>query len=81
MVNCRPRQGGHEFGLNILLTNTQSLAPKIDEVQSVMLDVKPYVGFLPKNGYATLSEIAMLVFQVIRLLQEIAVWIFIGSGT
>ena len=49
VVNCRPWQGGHQFGLNISLTNTQSLAPKIDEVRSVMLDAKPDLGFFTET--------------------------------
>ncbi|PFX13297.1 hypothetical protein AWC38_SpisGene22632 [Stylophora pistillata] len=44
VISCRPRREEHEFGMNILLANSQSLAPKIDEVRSVMLDVKPDLG-------------------------------------
>lgn len=35
--------------MNILLANTQSLAPKIDEVRSVMLDVRPDLGFFTET--------------------------------
>ena len=35
--------------MNILLANTQSLAPKIDEVRSVMLNVKPDLGFFTET--------------------------------
>ena len=49
VINCRPRREEHEFGMNILLANTQSLAPKIDEVRSVMLNVKPDLGFFTET--------------------------------
>ena len=36
------------FSPSVLLANTTSLAPKIDEVGSVTLDLKP--GFLPRHS-------------------------------
>ena len=49
VINCRPRREEQEFGMNILLANTQSLASKIDEVQSVMLNVTPDLGFFTET--------------------------------
>ena len=37
------------FGLSALLANTMSLAPKIDEVRSVVLDLKPNLGFFTET--------------------------------
>ena len=57
MINCRPRREEHEFGRNILLANTQSLASKIDELQSVMLNVKPDLGFFTETWlHETISD-------------------------
>ena len=57
VINCRPRREEHEFGRNILLANTQSLASKIDELQSVMLNVKPDLGFFTETWlHETISD-------------------------
>ena len=37
------------FGLSALLANTMSLAPKIDEVRSVVLDLKPNLVFFTET--------------------------------
>ena len=36
-------------GPSLILANTMSLAPKIDEVRSVMLDSKPHLGFFTET--------------------------------
>ena len=69
--------------MNILLTNPQSLAPKIDEVRSVMLVERPDLGLLQRHGYEKLSVITKSVSQVTRLLERAAAltstaeWVFI----
>lgn len=56
LVKCShvvPSQQGKEnsvFGPSVLLANTMSLSPKIDEVRSIILMLRPNLGFLLKRG-------------------------------
>ena len=49
VITDRPIESRSVFGLSLMLANTMSLAPKIDEVRSTILDFKPYLGFITET--------------------------------
>ena len=49
VITDRPIESRSVFGLSLMLANTMSLAPKIDEVRSTILDFKPNLGFITET--------------------------------
>ena len=49
VITYRPIESRSVFGLSLMLANTMSLGPKIDEVRSTILDFKPNLGFITET--------------------------------
>ena len=49
VITDYPTKSRSVFGLSLMLANTMSLAPKIDEVRSTILDLKPNLGFFTET--------------------------------
>ena len=67
--------------MNISLINIQSLAPKIDEVRSVMLDVKPDLRFFTETWLRdTISDSQVSISGYSFIARNCAVDIHGGVG-
>ncbi|XP_022785410.1 uncharacterized protein LOC111325784 [Stylophora pistillata] len=49
VITDRPIESRSVFDMSLMLANTMSLAPKIDEVRSTILDYKPNLGFITET--------------------------------